>query len=208
MPKTIEEQRAIWRFWAAKYRSNPLNRAILSRKKKEDYQKNKTYILERNRKYRNKHRDEINNKQNDYYYANHEKMLASAKISRDKRKEKRTAAQYVYKKKRLKYDPIFKMKETIRGRIYLALKKYKIIKSQTLIDLLGTNNMDLVWNHLKKQFKRGMTQKNHGKWHIDHIRPISSFDLRDPLQQRQCFHYKNMQPLWAADNLKKGNKYV
>ena len=68
--------------------------------------------------------------------------------------------------------------------------------------------MDLVWNHLKKQFKRGMTQKNHGKWHIDHIRPISSFNLHDPLQQRQCFHYKNMQPLWATDNLKKGNNYV
>jgi len=208
MPKTIEEQRAIWRAWATKYRSNPLNRAKLSRKKKEDYQKNKTYILERNRKYRNKHRDEINKKLNKYYYANHEKMLASALRSRNKRRKERSEAQYVYKKKRLKYDPIFKMKETIRSRIYLCLKRNKIIKSQTLINLLGTNNMDLVWSHLKKQFKRGMTQKNHGKWHIDHIRPISSFNLHDPLQQRQCFHYKNMQPLWATDNLKKGNNYV
>jgi len=208
MPKTIEEQRAIWRAWATKYRSNPLNRAKLSRKKKEDYQKNKTYILERNRKYRNKHRDEINKRLNKYYYENHEKMLASALRSRNKRRKERSEAQYVYKKKRLKYDPIFKMKETIRSRIYLCLKRNKIIKSQTLINLLGTNNMDLVWSHLKKQFKRGMTQKNHGKWHIDHIRPISSFNLHDPLQQRQCFHYKNMQPLWATDNLKKGNNYV
>ena len=208
MPKTIEEQRAVWRASAAKYRSNPINRAKLSQIKKEDYQKNKTYILERNRKYRNKHRDEINKKLNKYYYANHEKMLASALRSRNKRRKERSEAQYVYKKKRLKYDPIFKMKETIRSRIYLCLKRNKIIKSQTLINLLGTNNMDLVWSHLKKQFKRGMTQKNHGKWHIDHIRPISSFNLHDPLQQRQCFHYKNMQPLWATDNLKKGNNYV
>ena len=48
MPKTIEEQRAIWRAWATKYRSNPLNRAKLSRKKKEDYQKNKEFLVEGN----------------------------------------------------------------------------------------------------------------------------------------------------------------
>jgi hypothetical protein len=39
-------------------------------------------------------------------------------------------------------------------------------------------------------------------WHIDHIRPISSFDLSDPAQQKECFHYSNLQPLWAIDNLK------
>ena len=203
--KTIEKKRAIWRAWARKYRSYPANRAKLSQKKKEDYQINKEYILKRNRKYRNKHRDTINKKLNKYYYENHEKMLASALRSRSKRRKERSAAQYEYKKKRLKKDHIFKMKETIRGRIYLCLKRSKIIKSQTLIDLLGTNNMNVVWGYLEKQFKRGMTKQNHGKWHIDHIRPISSFNLNDIEQQKQCFNYKNMQPLWAADNLKKGS---
>jgi hypothetical protein len=45
-------------------------------------------------------------------------------------------------------------------------------------------------------------------WHIDHIKPCSSFDLSKEYEQRACFHYTNMQPLWAVDNLRKGNKLV
>lgn len=52
-----------------------------------------------------------------------------------------------------------------------------------------------------------MSWKNKSEWHIDHIRPISSFDLNNPEEQAKCFHYTNLQPLWAIDNLKKGAKY-
>jgi hypothetical protein len=51
-----------------------------------------------------------------------------------------------------------------------------------------------------------MTFDNFGKWHIDHIIPCASFDLTKPEQQRQCFHYTNLQPLWAFENLSKGSK--
>jgi hypothetical protein len=51
-----------------------------------------------------------------------------------------------------------------------------------------------------------MTRKNYGKWHVDHIRPCASFDLTNPKQQQICFHYTNLQPLWAIDNIKKGVK--
>jgi hypothetical protein len=64
------------------------------------------------------------------------------------------------------------------------------------------------------QFKPGMSWKNHSRngWHIGHIRDCCSFDLTDPEQQRQCFHYTNLEPQWAGDNLskprdKKGNNY-
>lgn len=46
----------------------------------------------------------------------------------------------------------------------------------------------------------------HG-WHIDHRRPVASFDLTDPIQQAQCFHYTNLQPMWAPDNHTKGARY-
>jgi hypothetical protein len=54
-----------------------------------------------------------------------------------------------------------------------------------------------------------MTWENHGRygWHIDHIRPCASFDLADPEQQRKCFHYTNLQPLWASENMRKGDKW-
>jgi hypothetical protein len=63
--------------------------------------------------------------------------------------------------------------------------------------------------HLEKQFKPGMTWENHGYagWHVDHIRPLASFDLRDPVQQKVCFHYTNLQPLWAPENIEKGSRH-
>ena len=53
-----------------------------------------------------------------------------------------------------------------------------------------------------------MTKENHGFWHIDHIIPCASFNLKDPKQQTKCFHYTNLQPLWAKENLSKGAKIL
>ena len=61
--------------------------------------------------------------------------------------------------------------------------------------------------HIEKQFKPGMNWSNHGKWHIDHIRPCSSFELTDIEEQKKCFHFSNLQPLWAEENLKKAARY-
>jgi hypothetical protein len=52
-----------------------------------------------------------------------------------------------------------------------------------------------------------MTRENHGLWHVDHIRPCALFDLKCPVNNKLCFHYTNLQPLWAEDNIKKGAKY-
>jgi len=88
-------------------------------------------------------------------------------------------------------------------RIKLALFKNK--KSLPTTKLLGCTIEHLRW-HLEKQFIPGMTWKNHGQWHIDHIKPCASFDLTKSAQQRKCFHYTNLQPLWALDNIRKGAK--
>ena len=58
-------------------------------------------------------------------------------------------------------------------------------------------------DHLESLFVPGMTWDNQGEWHIDHVIPCAAFDLTDPAQQSECFHYTNLQPLWAVDNLKK-----
>jgi hypothetical protein len=55
-----------------------------------------------------------------------------------------------------------------------------------------------------------MSWDNYGYegWHIDHIKPIAKFDLSDPIQRAQCFHYSNLQPLWALDNMRKHARIV
>ncbi len=204
---TIEELRARWREDARKRRLCPKYRERVSKKKKENYKKNKEYILNRSRLYRAKNKELLRAKYKKYYYENHEKMLLSAARTRHKKRKERSQKQYEYKKKRLKTDIAFKITERIRSRINLCLKKYKTIKSQEFKNLLGTSDMQIIWKHLEKNFKEGMTRENHGAWHIDHIKPISSFDLTKPEQQRACFHYTNMQPLWAKENLSKGAKY-
>jgi len=93
----------------------------------------------------------------------------------------------------------------LRSRLTDALKNN--IKSKRTLELLGCS-IEEFKSHIELQFKEGMTWDNHGHytWHIDHIRPCASFDLTDPKQQKMCFHYTNMQPLWWIDNLKKGDR--
>jgi hypothetical protein len=73
---------------------------------------------------------------------------------------------------------------------------------------LGCSSWDELKNYLEKQFTCGMNWENMGEWHIDHIIPCSSFDLTNIEQQMKCFHYSNLQPLWAKDNLSKSNKIL
>ena len=89
-----------------------------------------------------------------------------------------------------------------RARLYQLLKNGKQDKT---FDLIGcTPNQ--IKEHLESQFVNGMSWENRHKWHIDHIKPCCSFNLTDPQEQRKCFHYTNLQPLWAKDNYKKHTK--
>ena len=104
---------------------------------------------------------------------------------------------------RRRNDSDFKMLTILRGRILDVLRGHS--KSDTTISMLGCTIEEL-WIHLEKKFTKGMTRENHGEWHVDHIKPCASFNLTEPEQQKICFHYTNLQPLWAIDNLKKGAK--
>jgi hypothetical protein len=61
--------------------------------------------------------------------------------------------------------------------------------------------------HLEAQFLPGMTWENQGKWHVDHIKPLASYDLTDPDEQKGAFHWLNLRPLWGLDNSAKGHRY-
>lgn len=95
--------------------------------------------------------------------------------------------------------------KNLRSRTSRMIIKLGGTKSQSSLALLGCTIAE-ARAHLEAQFQPGMNWNNYGKhgWHIDHIRPCARFDLTDPEQQRQCFHYTNLQPLWAAENISKG----
>lgn len=99
--------------------------------------------------------------------------------------------------------PEVSMMNNLRSRIARFVSGKS--KSGHTSDLLGCSVEELM-NYLGSKFQEGMTWDNYGKWHIDHAVPCSSFDLSSPVNQKQCFHYTNLQPLWALDNLKKGTK--
>ena len=111
-----------------------------------------------------------------------------------------------YRKRRYHEDPQFKIMAILRTRLVQSLKGNS--KSASTVELLGCTSVEFK-DHLESQFTEGMTWDNHGThgWHMDHIRPCASFDLKDPIQQQECFHWTNFQPLWAADNWSKGDKY-
>lgn len=95
----------------------------------------------------------------------------------------------------------------LRNRVFCCIARE--YKSAATLELLGCS-LDVLKSHLEKQFQPGMAWDTRGGktgWQIDHIRPCASFDLTDPAQQRECFHYTNLQPLWAKDNLSKGDSY-
>lgn len=102
-------------------------------------------------------------------------------------------------------DIQFKLKENIRRRIWGALKGNE--KYTTTEQLIGCN-IEQFKIYLEQQFTDGMSWDNYGMtWHVDHIKPVSLFDLTLADQQQQAFHYTNCQPLFAEHNLKKSNKY-
>ena len=74
------------------------------------------------------------------------------------------------------------------------------------MELIGCTREKLI-EHLENQFLPGMSWENYGKWHVDHIKPCSMFDFTDLEEQKRCFHYSNLQPLWAKDNLSKQDRY-
>lgn len=108
-----------------------------------------------------------------------------------------------YDKRRRAADPIFRLRKLLRERLNKALRNNQ--KTGSAIKLLGCTVTEFM-NHLQSKFKVGMTWDNRSVWHIDHIKPISSFDLSNPEELKIACHYTNMQPLWAAENLAKSNK--
>lgn len=164
--------------------------SLLKFKAKERYEKNKSYILLKRKAYVSK---------------NHEIIKQKA---RDRNKcplMKKKVREYISEKK--KNNLLYKLKCTLRSRMTTAFKSASIKKKESSINLLGAP-IEIVKKHIERQFQKGMTWENHGYyiWHIDHIIPLKSATNEEEI--KILFHYKNLRPLWAKENLKKSGKII
>ena len=135
----------------------------------------------------------------EYYLKNRETIIQRVKENKHKykdNKEKRRERQKRYSK-----DPLRKIINKKRMSIKMALKRGGYNKTSIPCGLLGCGYVFYL-EYLENKFKKGMTWDNYGKWHIDHITPLSS--AKDEVSLNKLFNYRNTQPLWAHDNRVKG----
>lgn len=203
------------------------NKESLCRRQKEYRKENKDRILEQKRA---SYDDEKKRKKRAYYEANRERILRQKQEyylrNKDRIQEYREANKehiselnsIYHRKHRLRMRPRkrendIRRRENPHERVALNLrgKLNKVIKGdyrKPIDEFVGCDH-EKFREHFEARFLPGMTWDNHGQlWQVDHIRPCCTFDLTDPEQQRECFHYSNLQPLWTKDNLRKANKWT
>ena len=149
--------------------------------------------------------DAINAKKAAYYAANRESICAKNCAYSASNRPKINARLRVYKSVRCKNDPNFRLRLVIRDHLRRIIKVGGT-KDSTSLSYVGCTVAQLR-KHLERQFLQGMTWKNHGtEWHIDHIAPLAAFDFVNfPAQIKQAEHYTNLRPMWASENMRKGD---
>lgn len=112
-----------------------------------------------------------------------------------------------YLKERKARDPQYAIGLRVRTRICMALKNAGVKKSLKTRELIGCSYAEL-HSHIEAQFRDGMAWDKPNSFHIDHIRPLCSFDLTDPEQLKKACHWKNLQPLYPHENIAKSGKFI
>lgn len=176
---------------------------LVEYRKRNEKEINTCKICERayRRHYDTKNRDSNSLKEKEYRDKNKDKYIErrASQAYRDTRNK--------LLNRRYKFDPIYKASVNIRNRIKNGIKNITATKCNNKTQDLLCCNFIFAKNHIEKQFKEGMSWENHGEvWHIDHIIPISFFDLGDLTERKLAFHYGNLRPLLACDNLVKSKR--
>ena len=148
------------------------------------YRENKEKCKKYHDKRMREHGEEVKVKDREYVIQNREKLL-------------------IHRKDRYKNDILFRLSVVIRNRTCYVFKRLGVNKPCKTIKILGAD-YQVVKDHIEVQFQEGMGWENYGKWHIDHKIPLSSAINLEELM-KLCY-YKNLQPLWEIDNIRKGNR--
>lgn len=173
------------------------NRVSYRRRKEKDHERQLDY----GRRYRKRHLEKERLRGQKYYARNREKVLA-----RQAKNEKLKRLEINERRRRIYYsDPCYRIKRNFARRLK-ALRKRNLWSEQSQ-RLVGCDR-HFLRAYLGSQFTPGMTWENYGKWVVDHIIPCADFDLSKSEEQRKCFHYSNLRPLWFKANAAKGAKSI
>jgi hypothetical protein len=164
---------------------------------KKYYIDNKEKLDNKQKKYSIDNKEKLKEYSNKYYTNNLEKLKEKNK--------KRYSREYInkYMKERRLIDSLFKLRCNIRGLISKSIKARGYDKNSKTFEYLGCTFEEFKI-HLENKFTEGMNWENQGEWHLDHIYPVSL--AKDEEHLIKLNHYSNFQPLWAIDNIKKGNR--
>ena len=188
------------------------NQAKIKEIRQHYYQTHPTY----NEAYYERKKEIIKAKSNKYYYKN-EKSKKKYRIDNERRirdynkqyyvanKQKLIAYRIDYCNKRRATDIGFRLAGNLRGRLTKAIRRNQKIGSA--VNDLGCS-MEAFKSYISSKFQPEMSWENYGEWHLDHIKPLSSFNLEDRIQFLIACHYTNYQPLWKIDNIRKSNKII
>lgn len=139
-----------------------------------------------------------------YYLANADSISLTKKRHYEKNKDKIVAQNLAYINKRSKVDPEYRLSRRLRARLNLAVRNNYI--GGKAVSELGCS-IAYFKQYLESLFVDGMSWDNYGPkgWHIDHIKPLSQFDLSNEDELKQACHYTNLRPLWWQENLRKSS---
>ena len=145
----------------------------------------------------------------DWQKNNREHLNEYHKEWREKNIDKHREYKRKYEKNRKDTDPLYKLINNFRTAIYQVLKENNINKNGHYFDILKYTPEQLI-SHLESKFSENMTWDNYGEWHVDHVKPISSFMILKIGDEEfmNCWSLGNLQPMWGVDNIKKSNKLL
>ena len=140
-----------------------------------------------------------------YREKNRARLASEARIYRKNNKEKISKKDVLRKRLKRKNDPLYAISHRVRSRVSMAYKGK--LKADSTKKLIGCD-FKFFCLYLESKFKPGMSWGNRQEWQIDHIIPISKFDLSNIDEAKKAFHWSNCQPLWKEENLRKGNRIL
>ena len=161
------------------------------------------------KKWRGSNKEYMSKKSKVWYEQNKEHRKEYMKEYRKKNIDKIRETKRNYEKTRKTNDPLYKLINNFRTAIYQVLKERNIQKNGHYFEILNYTPEQLI-EHLENKFTGDITWDNYGEWHVDHIIPISSFDIKEigDKEFNKCWALENLQPLWGDENIRKSNKIV